>query len=162
MIEKKNEFFYIEYLDVDELNEADRALMNMAREATKNAYAPYSKFKVGAAGKFITGQFITGTNQENASYPVGICAERVLLCAASSLYPDLGIETIAISYHNLDGESNIPVSPCGICRQTLTEFEIRTHQPIRILLSGMVGKVIEIKSATHLLPLSFSGSDLLK
>ncbi len=162
MIEKKNEFFYIEYLQLDELNDDDAALLKMAIETTKNAYAPYSKFNVGAAAKFITGQFITGTNQENASYPVGICAERVLLSAASSIYPGIGIETLAISYNNIQGESNQPISPCGICRQTLAEFEIRTQQTIRILLSGMEGKVIEIKSATDLLPLSFSGTDLLK
>ncbi len=162
MIEKICEFFFKEYLQSDELNEVDHALMKMAREATKNAYAPYSKFNVGAAAKLINGQTITGTNQENASYPVGICAERVLLSAAASIYPGIGIETIAISYHNIHGESNTPVSPCGICRQSLREFEIRTQQPIRILLSGMEGKVIEINTASDLLPLGFSGTDLLK
>jgi cytidine deaminase len=106
------------------------------------------------------GKTVTGTNQENASYPVGICAERVLLSAISSLHPKAAIDTMAISYHSLNGKSDKPVSPCGMCRQALHEYEQLSGHPIRILLSGMEGNVIEIKKSSFLLPLSFSADDL--
>jgi cytidine deaminase len=103
---------------------------------------------------------MSGTNQENASFPAGICAERTLMSAASSLFPGIGIKTIAISYHNLKGNSDRPISPCGICRQTLVEFQERTNQPIRIILSGMEGKVQIIENAGYLLPLVFGADDM--
>lgn len=162
MIEKNIYFSYIEYESIDELTATDAALVAVARDTTNFAYAPYSQFNVGAAARLANGQVVTGTNQENASYPVGICAERVLLSAASSLYPGVAIETLAISYHNLKGESTRPVSPCGLCRQSLSEFEDRTGKHIRILLAGMKGKIVAVKSASNLLPLSFSGNDLMK
>ncbi|MEO7266343.1 MAG: cytidine deaminase, partial [Ferruginibacter sp.] len=98
--------------------------------------------------------------QENASYPVGICAERVLLSSASMLHTNVPIDTIAISYHNLNGESSHPVSPCGMCRQALKEYEDRTNQPIRLILTGMNGKVIVLEKASQLLPLSFGSDDM--
>ncbi len=98
-------------------------------------------------------KLLPGTNQENASYPAGICAERVLLSNASSQYPGVGIDTIAISYNNIKGKSDRPVSPCGICRQSFAEFQRRTKTPIRIILSGMEGKVQIIENAAFLLPL---------
>lgn len=162
MKEKNIQVSYKEYESADELGEADIALLALARDTTKNAYAPYSHFHVGAAARLVNGQMVTGTNQENASYPVGICAERVLLSAASSLYPGVAIDTLAISYHNINGKSAKPVAPCGICRQSLSEFENRTHHPIRIVLAGLEGKVIELHTAADLLPLSFSDNDLLK
>ena len=106
------------------------------------------------------GETIEGSNQENASYPVGICAERVLLSAASTLYHGVAIKTIAISYHNLKGESKNPVSPCGICRQSLLEQTIRQHQPIKLILSGMEGVVYILEDAAALLPLSFTAADM--
>jgi cytidine deaminase len=153
-------FEYEVYDSIDELTEEDAWLLDEAREVTQNAYAPYSKFKVGAAAKLLNGEIVKGTNQENASYPVGLCAERVLLSAASSLFPKVGIETMAISYDNANGESDQPISPCGICRQTLKEFETRTSHHIRIILGGMHGKVYVIPSADYLLPLSFTADDL--
>ena len=157
---KHTSFEYTEYESDDELMRDEKALLQTAKQTTANAYAPYSGFLVGAAALLVNGEIVTGTNQENASYPVGICAERVLLSAASSLFPGVGIKTIAISYNNTHGESNRPVSPCGICRQTLVEFENRTHQPIRLILSGLRGKVQLIESASLLLPLSFTDDDL--
>jgi cytidine deaminase len=115
---------------------------------------------VGAVAKLSNGETVTGTNQENASYPAGICAERVLLSTAASQYPGLGIDTIAISYNNLKGKSNKPVSPCGICRQSFAEFQQRTKTPIRIILSGMEGQVLVIENAAFLLPLVFGSDDL--
>lgn len=148
------------YNSIDELNNGDAELLEEARKVTQFAYAPYSRFRVGAFAKLVNGQTISGTNQENASYPAGICAERTLMSAASSLFPDVGIETIAISYDNLNGKSGRPISPCGICRQSFVEFQQRTKNPIRIILSGMEGKVQVIENAAHLLPLSFCADDM--
>ena len=148
------------YDSIDELNSDDAFLLSEARAVTQFAYAPYSNFQVGAVAKLSNGETVTGTNQENASYPAGICAERVLLSTAASQYPGVGIDTIAISYNNLKGKSNKPVSPCGICRQSLAEFQQRTKTPIRIILSGMEGQVQVIENAAFLLPLVFGSDDL--
>ena len=151
------------YDDISELNKEDAALMEEARKTTQKAYAPYSNFLVGAAALFNNGEKVYGTNQENASYPVGICAERVLLASASMLQTDEPIKTMAISYNNLSrvGGSDRPISPCGMCRQSLAEYEERTSQRMRLILSGMEGKVIVIESASQLLPFSF-GTDSMK
>lgn len=154
------QFAYDVYNNVEELQAGDARLVNEAREVTALAYAPYSNFNVGAVAKLANGKTVTGTNQENASYPVGICAERALLASAASIYPNVAIETIAISYNNTTGESNHPISPCGMCRQSLVEYEERVKQPIRLILSGLEGKVIIIEKANSLLPLSFGSIDL--
>jgi cytidine deaminase len=153
-------FDYKIYDSIDELNSEDAQLLREARNVTQFAYVPYSEFRVGAFAKLVNGKTVSGTNQENASYPAGICAERTLMSTASSLFPGVGIETMAISYHNLNGKSDRPISPCGICRQTLTEFQERTSHPIRIILSGMEGKVQVIENASDLLPLLFSADDM--
>jgi cytidine deaminase len=159
---KKEEYnFQFEVFDsAEELSEQDSWLVNEARGVTESAYAPYSNFNVGAVAKMANGEIVAGTNQENASYPVGLCAERVLLSSAATLYPNVAIDTIAISYHNTNGVSNHPISPCGICRQSLSEYEERTRQPIRLILSGMEGKVYIIRKSSYLLPLSFGSVDL--
>ncbi|MBI2730128.1 MAG: cytidine deaminase [Sphingobacteriales bacterium] len=148
------------YESMEELAKEDAWLLDQAREVTQNAYAPYSKFKVGAVAKLANGEIVSGTNQENASYPVGICAERVLLSVVSSLFPKQPIDTMAISYNNANGESDQPITPCGICRQSIKEFEQRMNQPVRLILGGMHGKVYVIPNADNLLPLSFTGEDL--
>ena len=148
------------YDSIDDLNNEEANLLKEARKVTEFAYAPYSNFRVGAFAKLVNGQAVSGTNQENASYPAGICAERTLMSTASVLYPNVGIETIAISYNNLNGKSDRPISPCGICRQSFVEFQQRTKNPIRIILSGMEGKVQVIENAANLLPLTFSGDDM--
>src|SRR6185312_3947319 len=153
-------FDYKIYDSIEELNSADAQLLREARNVTQFAYVPYSNFRVGAFAKLENGKTVSGTNQENASYPAGICAERTLMSTASSLFPGVGIETMAISYHNLNGDSNRPISPCGICRQTLSEFQERTNHPIRIILSGMEGKVQIIENAADPLPLLFSAEDM--
>jgi cytidine deaminase len=157
---KKQEynFSYTVYADINELAKADADLLLTAREVTANAYAPYSNFKVSAVALLNNGKVVTGTNQENASYPVTICAERVLLSAISSIYPNEPIQKIAISYDNK--VSNKPISPCGVCRQTLAEYEERTKQPIEIILGGMEGEIFVIPSISDLLPLSFSSNSL--
>lgn len=159
---KKEElkFSILVYESIDELDQQDAFILSEARSVTRFAYAPYSNFLVGAVAKLVNGETVTGTNQENASYPAGICAERVLLSCAASQYPGVGIETIAIAYNNLKGKSDRPVSPCGICRQSFTEFQQRTGMPMRIILSGMEGEVQVIENAAHLLPLGFGSNDL--
>ena len=159
---KKEEysFSYEVYDSITDLNDQDAWLVQEAREVTAAAYAPYSNFNVGAVAKMANGEIVAGTNQENASYPVGICAERVLLGSAASLYPNIAIDTIAISYNNTMGVSNHPISPCGMCRQALVEYEERVKQPIRLILSGLDGKVFVIANANALLPLSFGSVDL--
>ena len=148
------------YSSSNELLPEDMELVNAARKVTEKAYAPYSQFQVGAVAKLSNGETISGTKQDNASYPVGICAERVLLSSASMLHTYVPIDTMAIAYHNLNGESDHPVSPCGMCRQYIAEYETRTNQPIRLILTGMEGKVYVIEKASQLLPLSFGSADL--
>jgi cytidine deaminase len=143
-----------------ELPAADATLLNEARDITKVAYAPYSNFFVGAAATLTNGVTMKGTNQENASYPVGICAERALMSAAATQYPGIGITVMAVSYENKNGNSNNPISPCGMCRQFLAEFEERTHQPMRIILGGLSGEIYILQTAKQLLPLTFTPGDL--
>lgn len=155
--------FDFEVLDsIDHLSADDKALLDSARTVTQKAYAPYSEFLVGAVAKLVSGQIVKGTNQENASYPVGMCAERALLASTAMLDTDIAIETMAIAYHNLNGDSDKPVSPCGMCRQSLHEYEERTKHPMRLILSGMTGKVYIVERAGLLLPLSFGSENLKK
>ena len=159
-MKQEQRFEFEMYNDISELSKEDATLLEEARKTTQKAYAPYSNFLVGAAAVFNNGEKVYGTNQENASYPVGICAERVLLSSAAMLFTNIPIDTIAISYHNLNGESNKPVSPCGMCRQALREYEQRTNNPIRLILSGMSGEVFIIEKANQLLPFSFGSDDM--
>jgi cytidine deaminase len=162
MIRRSYQFDYEIYDSIDELSEEDAWLLSEAREVTMNAYAPYSNFFVGAVAKLVNGEIVAGSNQENASFPVGLCAERVLLSSISSIYPNVAVESIAISYRSSLIESNHPISPCGICRQSLQEYEERLKSPIRLILGGMEGPVIVISRASMLLPLSFNGEDLAR
>ena len=160
MHQREVRFSYEEYDSAKELSPSDAALLSMAGQVTKDAYAPYSRFKVGAAARLVNGTVITGTNQENASYPAGICAERTLLSVAGAQYPGVAIETLAISYHNEQGVSDRPISPCGICRQSLQEFEHRTGRSMRVILGGETGKVIVLERSGVLLPFAFSADEL--
>ncbi len=150
----------IEYASSDDLPHEDADLLLRAREITQHAYAPYSNFKVGAVALLTNGAIVSGTNQENASYPVGICAERVLLSSASSQYPGIAINTIAVSYSSPSVKQYVPTSPCGICRQTLLEYQQRFKQNIKLILSGQNGKVHIIENAADLLPFAFQSSNL--
>ena len=161
MHENKFEFSYEVYDSSDELKKEDAWLLNEAREVTQQAYAPYSNFHVGAVAKLTNGEIIAGSNQENASFPAGLCAERVLLASVSSVYSGVAIDTIAISYQSNGGRSDHPISPCCVCRQSLQEFEKRTNHPIRLILGGMEGKVYVIKQSSMLLPLAFTSDELL-
>ena len=150
------DFEYNLYENIDELDEADRNLIRISEEAAKNAHAPYSNFRVGTALLLENGEILAGNNQENASYPVGICAERTLLSYVHANYPDQLKKKLAISV--LD--SDHIVSPCGLCRQTLLEYEMLQNQPIEIILHNRIGSVLVIPSAASLLPLFFDGKSL--
>ncbi|MCU0384436.1 MAG: cytidine deaminase [Flavihumibacter sp.] len=156
------EFVYDIYDSIEELEKEDAALLEVARAVTEQAYAPYSRFFVGATVKLDNGKMLSGTNQENASFPAGICAERTVLAAVSSVYPGAVIHAMAISFSSAGAASNHPISPCGICRQSLIEQEKRQQAPMRIILGGQVGPVFVIHSASHLLPFSFTGEELNK
>lgn len=159
---KKINFSVEVYQSSEELQVGDAELLSAAREIAKVAYAPYSNFLVGAAARLSNGEIMKGTNQENASYPVAICAERTLMSYAATLHPGTAIEAMAISYFNKNGDSNKPISPCGMCRQMLAEFEERTAQPIKLILGGTSGQVYIVSSAKELLPLTFTSADLGK
>ena len=161
MKEKKYEFSYEVYNDSSELNEKDAWLLNEARNVTEQAYAPYSRFYVGAVAMMENGEIVAGTNQENASYPVGICAERVLLGSVATLHPNMAIASIAISYQSDEVKSDHPISPCGMCRQALLEYENRTSRPIRLILGGQEGRVYVINTASALLPFAFTSDELI-
>jgi cytidine deaminase len=160
MQKKEYAFFFEEYDSASELNGEDSILLTAARQATEKAYAPYSQFRVGAAARLSNGEFVSGANQENAAFPAGLCAEGVLLATASSLYPGVAIDTLAVSYRNERGSSDRPISPCGICRQSLQEFEQRTGRPVRLIMGGMEGKVYIVPQASLLLPLAFGPDEL--
>jgi cytidine deaminase len=155
------EFEYEVYNDISELEEKDAWLLNEARQITEQAYAPYSNFHVGAVAMLENGEIVAGTNQENASYPVGICAERVLLGSAATIHPGIAIKTLAVSYKSKETESDHPISPCGMCRQVLLEYETRSKKPIRLILGGQEGKVYIIRSAGYLLPFAFTSEELI-
>ncbi len=159
-MEKKTSLVYEEYNDITELDAADAALLQQARDITKQAYAPYSQFQVGAAALLNNGQLVLGTNQENASYPVGTCAERVLLGTAANQFLDIPISAMAISYQGAKVISDHPISPCGMCRQALVEYESRMKQPMRLILGGMEGHIYIIRTAADLLPFAFTSTEL--
>jgi cytidine deaminase len=157
---KKFEFEYELLSDASELSPEDNELLEAAKKATETAYAPYSNFLVGAAARLSNGKIQIGSNQESTSFPVGICAERTLLNSVGSQFPNLTIHTMAVSYQPIGKESKEPISPCGMCRQSLLDYENRYGAPIKIILSGMRGEVMILHSAAHLLPFGFDGSIL--
>ncbi len=150
---------YVQHATEASLPEADRELLRLAHEAALRAYAPYSNFYVGAALRTVDGRIVSGNNQENASFPAGICAERNALHAVMSQDPTTIVETMAIVVPSVTGER--PVTPCGICRQALLEQELRQdRKPLRLLMAVPNGPVYEMESAGSLLPLSFDASFL--
>lgn len=143
-----------EYTNIEELSESDRHLVEVAREASVNAYAPYSGFKVGAALLLADDIIVKGNNQENADFTDGICAERCTLFFAHSAYPDQPVVALAVTAHNRKGLLPGPVQPCGSCRQVLIETESRYNRQIRIILDG-AEKIMILDGADNLLPFAF-------
>lgn len=138
-----------------ELSEADAGLLRKAREVLENAYAPYSRFHVGAALLLENGEVIGGSNQENASFPLALCAERVALSAVESRFPGSRVLAMAIAVRNDRRKVERPAAPCGACRQVIVEKEWRQQSPMRIILQGESGPVLIFSSCRDLLPLTF-------
>ncbi|WP_347838352.1 cytidine deaminase [uncultured Draconibacterium sp.] len=159
MRRKELRIMVCEYDAVVELPDADQKLLLAAREACKNAYAPYSKFQVGAALLLENGEMILGSNQENADFTDGLCAERVAMFYANSTYPDVPVKAIAVTAKNAHGIVEHPAQPCGSCRQVLVETESRYNAHMRIILDGR--KRIQVfEGADNLLPFAFKPKDL--
>ena len=146
--------------DYDELLDLDRQLIIAAQQATEHSYAPYSRFHVGAAALLDDGIIVTGSNQENAAYPSGMCAERTTLFYASSAYPNKAIVALAIAAYTDGAFTSTPIAPCGACRQVMLEIEQRYGRPIRIILYGTQGIYIIEGGIRELLPLTFDASFL--
>jgi len=156
---KKISFLYTEFDSPAELDKRDQELLLSAKKAAKNAYAPYSGFRVGAAVRLASGKIVTGTNVENAAFPSGICAERTALSSASSNFPGDIPFALAVSAVIENGDKADVVSPCGNCRQVIAEEEYRNGTPIRIILDGK-NKVIVVEKGADLLPIQFNRDNL--
>lgn len=143
------------YDSIDELDDSTKELMLKAIEIRKQAYAPYSKFRVGAAILLDNGKVVLGSNQENAAYPSGLCAERVAVFQAGSSYPKARMLKIVISATSDLHLTQRPTPPCGACRQSISEYEQKQEYPIEIYFMGEKGEVYKSDSLENLLPLSF-------
>lgn len=141
--------------NLSELPTEIQELMNQAVEIRKKAYAPYSKFRVGAALLLDNGKVILGSNQENAAYPSGLCAERTAIFYAGSAYPEAKILKMAITAASDTNQTTAPIPPCGSCRQSIAEYEIKQDTPIEIYFMGEIGEVYKSSSLKNLLPLMF-------
>lgn len=148
------------YEKIELLPEVWQKLLHQAISALDDAYAPYSNFTVGAAILLENGEIVKGSNQENAAYSLCLCAERVALAAAAARFPAVKIKALAVTVNNLKLEINQPVSPCGACRQVLSEVMDRQGEHIKVLMQGKSGPIYMMESAKDLLPLSFT-SDFL-
>ena len=148
------------YEDINELPSTIKSLMDTAIEARDKAYAPYSQFNVGAAILLDNGEVVIGSNQENASYPSGLCAERTAIYYAGAKFPKAKILTMALSASSSKKTTDKPIPPCGACRQAIAEYEIKQEQPIEIYFMGAVGKVAKSNSLSNLLPFIFESSVL--
>ncbi|MBN2636413.1 MAG: cytidine deaminase [Prolixibacteraceae bacterium] len=149
----------VEFETIDELTETDRMLILKARKSSRQAYAPYSGFYVGAAVLLKNGLVISGNNQENCDFTDGLCAERVALFYAQANYPDIPIVALAVSAKIKGGDVVKLTQPCGSCRQVLIEAEVRFKQPISIILDGK-DKIMIFESAESLLPFAFKPDSL--
>ena len=154
---RKEQFIcpYEVYDSMEELPQPDADLMRRAHEAARNAYAPYSQFKVGAAARLANGEVVTGNNIENAAYPSGLCAERVTLFAAMAKYPGVPIEALALTAYSADKVIDEPVAPCGACRQVMVEVEQVSKRPLRVLCQGDTGPIMVFDGVESLMPFIF-------
>ncbi len=148
------------YDSLSELPVSIQKLFNKAQQARDNAYAPYSHFKVGAAIELDNGEIIQGSNQENAAYPSGLCAERVAVFYAGASFPNASIISLVITVKASDKIITSPVAPCGACRQSLVEYEVKQKAPIAVYFMGEKGEIFKSSSIKDLLPLVFDESYL--
>ncbi len=154
MTNKEIKIAYQEYDSIDQLDAKDRELAEAAIEATKGSYAPYSKFNVGAALRLDSGLIIKGSNQENAAYPSGLCAERTALFYASATYPEAAVMSIAVAGSQNGIVCENPATPCGACRQVMAQYQLKGGQPMSIILVG-AKKVWKFEKVDDILPLIF-------
>jgi cytidine deaminase len=140
---------------IQELPNDIQDLMTQAVETRKNAYAPYSKFRVGVAIFLDNGKIVLGSNQENAAYPSGLCAERVAIFYAGAVYPEAKILKMAITAASDTNQTTTPIPPCGSCRQSIAEYEIKQESPIEIYFMGEIGAIYKSDSLKNLLPFMF-------
>ena len=159
MQEKKIELSFI-LAHLNELSAQEQQLVANAKEAFKTAYAPYSGFLVGASVLLENGEVINGSNQENVAYPSGLCAERVALFYAGAKYPDVKINTVAISVLSKNFEVKDVISPCGACRQVMAEYEDKQHKPIKVILHSPSDEVLIANKVEDLLPFMFKSPSL--
>jgi len=159
MINKKIEINYTEYQSVNELLDKDRQLLQLTEENLKNSYSPYSQFKVSSLVQLDDDINIMGTNQENAAYPSGLCAERVAIFSAKSLHPSKNVEKVVVV---TEQGNEFPFSPCGSCRQVLMEYEMNQKKPIQVLLKSGNSKIWKFNSVRDLLPFAFEAEEILK
>jgi cytidine deaminase len=145
---------------IEDLDNESKYLVHKAKEATAHSYAPYSKFYVGTALMLADGTIVTGANQENASYPLCMCAERVALYAAASQHPGKKITKMAVVAHKKNHKELTPAASCGACRQVMFEFEQRQHSPIEVIHLTKNDQWIKCPTAASLLPFSFSSESL--
>lgn len=143
------------YNSLEELPNDVQNLMEQAVSVRKNAYAPYSNFRVGVALLLDNGQIVIGSNQENAAYPSGLCAERVAVFHAGAVYPEAKIRKMAITAASDTNKTIVPIPPCGACRQSIAEYEIRQDNPIEIYFMGETGDIYKSESLKNLLPFMF-------
>ncbi|MEO8237713.1 MAG: cytidine deaminase [Flavobacterium sp.] len=146
---------FLEYNSLDELPKDVQNLMDQAVEIRKKAYAPYSQFRVGTALLLDNGKIVLGSNQENAAYPSGLCAERVAIFHAGSIYPEAKILKMAITAASDTNQTKAPIPPCGSCRQSIAEYEIKQDTPIEIYFMGEIGSIYQSASLKNLLPFMF-------
>jgi len=161
-MEKEIRINYKRFESAQELGSEEKMLFDLALRTAANAYAPYSKFTVGAAVKLANGEIVTGSNQENMAYPSGLCAERVAIFSAASNFPGIPFAMIAVAAKPISTHSGNEVSPCGACRQVILEYERILRQPIKVISGGENGPVSVFDSAQSLLPLAFFDAGLTK
>ncbi len=162
MMKKEIKLEYVEYEDEKELTKEEQNLLNDALEAVSRSYAPYSEFHVGAAVLLENGEVVCGSNQENAAYPSGLCAERVALFYANSKFPNVAVKALAITAKADHFPIETPLMPCGSCRQVIAETENRQQSKIKLIMKGTTGPVQVMNGIDTLLPFTFYEKKLQK
>ncbi|HZY78888.1 MAG TPA: cytidine deaminase [Cyclobacteriaceae bacterium] len=149
-----------QFKNIEDLDSESKYLVHKAKEATLLSYAPYSKFHVGAALMLDDGTIVTGSNQENASYPLCMCAERVALYNAATLHPNRKITKLAVVAHKKNHKELTSATSCGACAQVMLEFEARQNKTFEVIMLGADEKWVKCKSVSELLPFGFTKDSL--
>ncbi len=162
MEKHKIEINFTSFDDENALNPSDKEVLEAAVSAVQYSYSPYSNFKVGAAALLGNGEIVLGSNQENASFPAGICAERAAIYCAAHQFKNEIIKTIAITVYTEEFQVLSPIAPCGVCRQVMLETELKQKSDIKIILRGTKGKIYTLSNCKSLLPIYFFEKGLKK